>query len=929
MVFGKTFRITAMTLISALLLSIAPIGRVPARAENAALDNDVAEELSKEDIFIDYSKKYPQVFPNTEILVSEGETAISRGQNLEKNITVNEAGYYALEVTYITDDSVKSEPTFSFGINGSIPYFEASRVALPIAFKDETPLSAKQTEIPKQICISERQTGFLFDSVGYYGGILRFYLSEGSNTVNLQCLSGSFTLIRMAFKSYNEPEEYQTAKQGMVLKEYKGSEIALEAEAALVKSNSSIYAENDASSAAVSLSSPFEKYLNTLGGTNWSVPGQYIEWNFSVPETALYKISFKYRQSDNVGLNSYRRILIDGAVPYKELEEYPFAYTSTFENEVLSAEGEEMLFPLTAGEHTIRLQVVIGELSELLPYVNNIVNSLTDAYRRIIMITGSVPDTLRDYRLEASVPEALNSIATQKKLLDELIEQLKKITGGSSSGTKLMSALSNQLEDFIDDSYNITQQLQSFKSNIASLSTWMLDAKSQPLKLDTISLSAPSGEIRDAKASFIDTVLFNIKSFLFTFSSEYEQNSLNSADANTITVWMTGGTTPYSIMQQIINDELHKTHLQMKVNLKLVSASLVTAVISGKGPDISIGVDPTEIMNYAYRNALVDLSSFEDSEEIFSRFRESALVPVSYNGSVYAIPETQTFPVMYYRTDIFEEMNLTPPTNWKEVIYVMSMLKKNNIEFGIPFDSSVFVNMIYQNGGTLYNEAQTATALKSGEAIEAFTQFTSFFTDYSAPLAFDAQNRFRTGEMPILISDISLYNTLSVIAPEIDGKWDIAAYPGTISDDGTVNSNVNGGMTGSVVFSKEKAELCWEFLKWWTSSEIQASYNDRLEMALGQSARRFSANKEALYKIEWSENILELFDEYENRIFGVPSVPGSYFTGRHLKNAISRVVYSDDVPGDALMQYADIIDAEIEYKREEFGLEVNASEGVR
>ena len=100
-------------------------------------------------------------------------------------------------------------------------------------------------------------------------------------------------------------------------------------------------------------------------------------------------------------------------------------------------------------------------------------------------------------------------------------------------------------------------------------------------------------------------------------------------------------------------------------------------------------------MNYAYRNALVDLNRFEDSEEVFSRFRKSALVPVSYESSVYAVPETQSFPVMYYRTDIFKEMQLSPPADWKQVIYVMSILKKNNIEFGIPFDSSVFINMIY------------------------------------------------------------------------------------------------------------------------------------------------------------------------------------------------------------------------------------------
>lgn len=921
MAFGKTFRTAALAL--ALILSAGTFraGLVPANAEPAENGTQTAAELSQNDIFIEYSKKYPQAFPDAEIIVSDSSVPLEEGSVFETEIEVGEAGYYVLEIDYTADDTVKTEPTFSLSLNGSTPYFEASRLSLPLIFRDETPVSREQTEIPRQVYLCEKQTAILFDSVGYYGGMLWFYLELGKNSVRLDCLSGKFEMSGLRFKHYSAAPEYKSAEKDFKLKEYKGGEITLEAEAASKKSNSSVYAANDASSAAVSPSSPYEKYLNTLGGSSWSAPGQYIEWEISVPEDALYSISFKYRQSDNAGLNSYRRITVDGAVPFSELEEYAFAYTSTFENEILSDGGEKMLFPLSAGSHIIRMQVVIGELSQILPYVNNIINSLTDAYRQIVMITGSVPDTLRDYKLESSVPGALETIAAQKKLLDGINEQLKKISGGSSSGTKAMSSLSKQLASFIDDSYNITQQLQSFKSNIASLSTWMLTAKSQPLKLDTLSVFSPNGKIKTAKASFGKTVIFNIKAFLFTFSSEYEQNSLNSSDSDTITVWTTGGTTPYAIMQQLINDELHKTYPDMKVNLRLVGASLVTAVISGKGPDISIGVDTTEIMNYAYRNALVDLNRFEDSEEVFSRFRKSALVPVSYESSVYAVPETQSFPVMYYRTDIFKEMQLSPPADWKQVIYVMSILKKNNIEFGIPFDSSVFINMIYQNGGTLYNKEQTATALKESAAIEAFTQFTSFFTDYSAPLAFDAQNRFRTGEMPILISDISLYNTLSVIAPEIDGKWDIAAYPGTVLPDGEINNCVNAGVTGDVVFSKQRADICWDFLKWWTGAEIQATYNERLEMALGQSARRFSANTEALYKINWSRNILELFEQYESRMFGVPGVPGSYFTGRHLKNAISRVVYSGDVPGDALMQYAETIDAEIELKREEFGLD--------
>ena len=79
-----------------------------------------------------------------------------------------------------------------------------------------------------------------------------------------------------------------------------------------------------------------------------------------------------------------------------------------------------MQFALSKGEHTLRMQVVIGGLSELLPYVNKVVNQLTEDYRKIIMITGTKPDTLRDYFLDASIPEALESLKTQQKEIKRL-----------------------------------------------------------------------------------------------------------------------------------------------------------------------------------------------------------------------------------------------------------------------------------------------------------------------------------------------------------------------------------------------------------------------------------------------------------------------------------------------------------------------------
>jgi len=53
---------------------------------------------------------------------------------------------------------------------------------------------------------------------------------------------------------------------------------------------------------------------------------------------------------------------------------------------------------------------------------------------------------------------------------------------------------------------------------------------------------------------------------------------------------------------------------------------------------------------------------------------------------------------------------------------------------------------------------------------------------------------------------------------------------------------------------------------------------------------------------------------------GVPEVPGSYFTGRHMDNAFREVVNEGEDTRETLYKYVKVINEEIDLKRDEFGL---------
>ena len=912
-----TLLLAANSLFSGLLAS--------AEADNTAT---AAEDTESGNIYALYAEKYRDISkPDSEIDLFNydlnNETALSTSESYKTEFSAKETGLYAIDIAYMLLNGSEA-PAVSVRIDGELPYYEASGIKLPSAFKDDgidwsnTP---DEYTIPEQTFISEYREYTLFDTAGYYGGMLYFYIEKGSHSFELLCESGEFKFNSLKFTNSNLSEPYDKSNLKSGYKDYDGDALYFEAENMQKKSDSSIYPINDFSSASVSPQSYCKKYLNTVGGSSFENAGQYIEWEFTVPKDALYIISIKYRQSENTGMNSYRRILIDGKVPYSELEEYAFPYSGGYKNLTLSADGEPIKFALEKGVHTIRLQVVIGGLKDYLPHINTIAEGLSDCYRKIIMITGTNPDSIRDYNLDSSIPETLEQLKSYGEELGSLKQAIERVSGAASSGSKAIGNLYEQIKEFNKDSYNITKNLALFKTNISSLYTWLLEAKTQPLKLDYFTLSSSQADIKSAKAGILQGAGFLFKSFIYTFSSDYEQNTITSNDANTITVWVSTGATQYRIIQQLISADFEKKNPNIRVILRNVNENMATALIAKKAPDIKIGVPEATVMNYAYRNALVDISEFKDCGEVLSVFRDTALTPLSYGGAVYAVPETQTFPAMFYRTDIFNEMGLKAPETWKDVISVLSKLKKNNLEFGIPKDPPTFFSILYQFGGSLYNKDFTATNLYTYSAIEAFTLYTGFFTDYSAPLSYNALNRFRTGEMPVFLAEFNYCNTLEVLAPEINGKWDMALYPGTAADDGSVDHSAHSTVTGNIIINKDKKEQAWTFLKWWASEEVQINRSERYEMALGRSERTAAANRNAYLNLGWSDKAENLIKESEKYIFSYPNVPGSYFLTRHINNAIADVIYNDAVPGDALRQYAGIIDKEITYKRTEFGLD--------
>ena len=945
-----------------------------AQTDEAAVTQDVNAELvdasNRENAYSNYVKKhaddprpdqditvYGKDFvgagngAEVEVATVDGKENVAKWSNQEGTLTyevdIPEAGIYNIEMSYEALAGKTNEIEFALLIDGEFPYTTASRITLSKRWVNETGQKIEQDAKgndtrPGQIEEVCWQVSPLEDNDGLFNEPLEFYFTEGKHQITFESSKAQMAIEYIRFYQYEEPDAYVAPSQSE-LEETTGQMIRLEAEMADYKSSRTLFPTSDKNSYMTSSAngqSPTKTRYNTIGEGSWSQAGQTISYIINVEKSGYYKIGMRARQDSMRGMYSNRRLYIDDEVPCLEANQIKFYYDTDWSVVTpTDADGNTLYFYLEAGEHTISLEVIPGEIGVIMGELDDLVYDINSYYRQIRQITGPDPDEYNNYMIDQAIPTIMDDFKAYSKQLRELQAEIEKLAGSGGTEAVALDKMAIILDKCTDKPDRIPQMMKQIKDNVTSLSSWVGQYREQPLEMDIIEICTADQEFTSTDASLIDSFVFSCKAFIGSFFEDY--NSLTEEDDEAMVCWTMLGRDNALAVQNIIDSEYNPT-AKTKINMQLVTGGVIESTFAGKGPDLGLFMGGDFPIQLAARDVLTDVSQYDDFEEVKQRFSEQATVLYEYNGGVYGLPVSQTFPMLFYRSDILSEYGIDPETDlatWDGLIDALPVLQRNYMEVGLilPVVQSVggqtyispvteagntFAMLLLQQGLNYYTDDQSQTTFDTQEAINAFDTWTKFYTTYSFEQTYDAFTRFRTGDMPIVIQNYTFFNQLTVAAPEIKGCWNFQPVPGTVQEDGTINHAANSQGSGAIIFKKAPdQEGAWEFIKWFTSKEIQVEYGNDIESILGTMGRFDTANLEALEELSWTNAQVETLKEQLEAQVEIPVIPASYGVTRNVLNAFRTVVNDYENARDTLFWYNKDINEEITRKRQDLGLE--------
>ena len=859
---------------------------------------------------------------------------VEAGDSFEMNVEVPQNGLYFIGFDYLSYDESILPIELSLMIDGAYPFYEARSLKFETtwASRSEKSIDRYGNEIvvmPDKLKQWEYKE--LSDSSYRYSSPLMVELAAGTHTFTIGIKEGHFLLGNLTLSAPYEPAEYTGSQPA------DGDElITIEAEEFYLRNDSSIHAVGEYDT-AITPTYIKETRLNTVDEASFNEAGQTITYRFDIEKAGNYNIALNYRQSEKNGFPVFINYKIDGQIPNSEFENYPMEYTTKYRTEKLTDDnGKELSVYLGAGEHTISMTISADPVRYALEEVDKLINEISDMSLEVKKVAGTNKDKYRDLRITRYIPGVAE---TMQNWVDRLYDITKKagVYVGTDDPEKVAAfsyllIAAKQLKTLAEEPNDLVYRVDELSTSSNSINTQIANfvdlINDNNIAIDRIYI-CQSGTKLPGGLGFFASIKQKIGRFFYSFFGQSYSSS--NTDPSHIQVWVNRPRQYVEIMQKMIDDSFTPaTGIQVDLSLMTDAQKLILSNASGDTPDIATGINYSIPFELAIRGALVDMTKFDNYKEVFGRYSDGILVPSVVGDGLYSLPETMNFYVLFCRTDILDKLGLKAPDTLDDLIAMLPDLQMRGLNVFYPSASMSGMRnfhattpIVFQNGGVLYGKTALELMLDSERTVYGFTELTELFTLYDLPV--DVPNfyqHFRNGDLAMGIADFNSYNLILNAAPEIANAWSIAPIPGVYDETtGVVNRFMSGGAESTVMFSSNdrREQQAWDFMDWWSSTEVQAEFGQMLQIMYGDEYIWPTANLEAFRLLPYPTSDKDIILEQAEAILEAPRLLGSYMLEREMSNAFNDIVVNGDTVRSRVDDAVKVIDREVKRKLEEFG----------
>lgn len=319
-----------------------------------------------------------------------------------------------------------------------------------------------------------------------------------------------------------------------------------------------------------------------------------------------------------------------------------------------------------------------------------------------------------------------------------------------------------------------------------------------------------------------------------------------------------------------------------------------TAVKNGVGPDIIFNY-ASEAAEYVDNGLVADLSQYIYDEEIGIEGFETSLAQGVMDGEVngfsdgiiHYLPAYTTGPILFYNKTMYDELGLTVPANWDEMVANCKVIKEAKDIPGLGFDSLTdCIQMFIKEDGCGYIDVENKCVTFNTESMKAKIQWlvdcinAGYFTIASSGNYFSED--FNSGIVATYIGSCAGY---PYIKP--DGfDFAMAPMPATVW-----YPSWNRGPIAFYYDDDARAEGTYEFIKYFISAEVNLGWVKAVNALAPYSwTQELDAYKEYISADTLAVQSLQAVAAHLDIAGSLPAVTGASTVRTAIVNAVKNVV---------------------------------------